>query len=502
MPSDLPQRVVVTGATGYVGGRLIPLLLARGYRVRVLVRDAGSLEGRSWRDQVEVAIGDVLVPETLPAVMADVDAAYYLIHSMSSHADFAQRDMRAARNFAQAAAAEGVARIIYLGGLGKASGELSEHLRSRQETGAALREAGVPVTEFRASILVGSGSVSFEMIRGLTERLPAMICPRWVYTRTQPIAIDDALAYLVTALETPESAGQIIEIGGDDVLTYKDMMLTYARIRGLRRAIVPVPLLTPRLSSYWVHLVTPVPSTIARPLIEGLTVEVVVTDDRAHQIFPQITPISYEAAVARALSSLEASDVETSWSDALASSQGDTAPVRFTSQDGMLIEQRQCEVDAAASNVYAEFASLGGRKGWLAFNPLWRLRGAVDRLLGGVGFRRGRRHPVTLRVGDAVDFWRVEAVEPGHLLRLRAEMKVPGRAWLQFQAEPLEADRTRLSQTAYFAPRGLFGILYWYALYPIHGFMFSRLIRTIAQGAETSGSAHVAASEQGAPEAG
>jgi uncharacterized protein YbjT (DUF2867 family) len=428
--------------------------------------------------------------------MADVDAAYYLIHSMSSHADFAQRDLRAARTFAQAAVAEGVARIIYLGGLGKASGKLSEHLRSRQETGAALREAGVPVTEFRASILVGSGSVSFEMIRGLTERLPFMICPRWVYTRTQPIAIDDALAYLVAALETPESAGQVIEIGGHDVLTYKDMMLTYARIRGLPRVILPVPLLTPRLSSYWVHLVTPVPSTIAQPLIEGLTVEVIVTDNRAQEVFPQIAPMSYEAAVTRALSSLEASDVETSWSDALASSQGDTAPVRFTSQDGMLIEQRQCEVDAAARDVYAEFASLGGTRGWLVFNPLWRLRGAADRLIGGVGFRRGRRHPINLRVGDAVDFWRVEAVEPGHLLRLRAEMKVPGRAWLQFQAEPLDTARTRLSQTAYFAPRGLFGILYWYLLYPVHGFMFSRMIQSVAQGAATSRSARAKASDQ------
>ena len=302
-----------------------------------------------------------------------------------------------------------------------------------------MREAGVPVTEFRASILVGSGSVSFEMIRSLTERLPVMICPRWVYTRTQPIAIDDALAYLVAALETPESQGQIIEIGGRDVLTYREMMLTYARLRGLRRFIIPVPVLTPRLSSYWVHLVTPIPSTIAQPLIDGLSVEVIVTDDRARRLFPQITPMDYETAVARALSSLEASDVETSWSDALVSSQGDTRPFIFTTQEGMLIERRQRVVDAPPATVYAEFAALGGRKGWLAFNRLWRLRGLADRLIGGVGFRRGRRHPVDLRVGDAVDFWRVEAVEPGHLVRLRAEMKVPGRAWLQFQAEPLGA---------------------------------------------------------------
>jgi uncharacterized protein YbjT (DUF2867 family) len=475
------QRVLVTGATGYVGGRLVPLLLARGYGVRVLARDRDRLEGRSWLDRVELVLGDVLDPTTLPAALHEVDAAYYLVHSMGSHGNFGRRDLRAARNFAEAAADQGVERIIYLGGLGKPGTELSEHLRSRQETGAALREAGVPVTEFRASIIVGSGSVSFEMIRSLTERLPVMICPRWVYTRTQPIAIDDALTYLVTALETPESHGQIIEIGGRDVLTYRDMMLTYARLRGLRRFIIPVPLLTPRLSSYWVHLVTPIPSNIAQPLIKGLSVEVIVTDDRARRLFPQITPMDYESAVVRALASLDASEVETSWSDALASSQGDTRPFIFTTQDGMLIEQRQHVVDAPAATVYAEFAGLGGPKGWLAWNRLWRLRGAADRLVGGVGFRRGRRHPIDLRVGDAVDFWRVEAVEAGRLVRLRAEMKVPGRAWLQFQAETLGPERTRLIQTAYFAPKGLFGLLYWYLLWPVHGFIFSRLIGKLAE---------------------
>ena len=485
MPAPERQRVLVTGATGYVGGRLVPLLLERGYRVRVLARDRDRLEGRSWLDRVELVVGDVLDPATLPAALDGVDAAYYLIHSMGRPGNFGRRDLRAARHFAEAAVDQRVERIIYLGGLGKPGTELSEHLRSRHETGAALREAGVPVTEFRASIIVGSGSVSFEMLRSLTERLPVMICPRWVYTRTQPIAIDDALTYLVAALDTPESQGQIIEIGGRDVLTYRDMMLTYARLRGLRRFIIPVPLLTPRLSSYWVHLVTPIPSTIAQPLIKGLSVEVVVTDDRARRLFPQITPMDYETAVARALASLEASDVETSWSDALVSSQGDTRPFIFTTQDGMLIEQRQQVVDAPPAIVYAEFAGLGGRKGWLAWNQLWRLRGAADRLVGGVGFRRGRRHPIDLRVGDAVDFWRVEAVEADRLVRLRAEMKVPGRAWLQFQAETLGARRTRLIQTAYFAPKGLFGLLYWYLLYPIHGFIFSRLIRELAEGAAT-----------------
>jgi uncharacterized protein YbjT (DUF2867 family) len=478
------QRVLVSGATGYVGGRLIPLLLEQGYRVRVLVRDPDRLNGRTWRSQVEVARGDVMDPPTLLGALDGVDAAYYLIHSMRSHADFGRRDLIAARHFAEAAATQGVGRIIYLGGLGQSDTGLSEHLRSRQETGAALREAGVPVTEFRASIIVGSGSVSFEMIRTLTERLPVMICPRWVYTRTQPIAVDDALRYLVAALDTPESRGEIVEIGGRDVLTYNEMMLTYARLRGLRRYIIPVPLLTPRLSSYWVHLVTPIPSDIAQPLIRGLGVEVVVTNDCARRLFPQIIPMDYETAVGRALESLEASAVESSWSDALVSSQRGAPPMVLTNHDGMLIERRQCDVNAPAHVVYAEFAGLGGRKGWLAFNTLWRIRGAADRLIGGVGFRRGRRHPHDLRVGDAVDFWRVEAVEAGRLLRLRAEMKVPGRAWLQFQAEELGVARTQLIQTAYFAPKGLVGLAYWYCLWPVHGFIFSRLIRNLAEGAK------------------
>jgi uncharacterized protein YbjT (DUF2867 family) len=416
-----------------------------------------------------------------------VDSAYYLIHSMRRHADFGQRDLRAARNFAQAAANQGVGRIIYLGGLGKDDGGLSEHLRSRQETGAALREAGVPVIEVRASVIVGAGSVSFEMIRNLTERLPVMVCPRWVDSRTQPIAVDDALSYLVAALDIPVNEGEVIEIGGRDVLTYREMMQLYAKVRGLRRFILPIPILTPRLSSYWVHLVTPIPSEIARPLIQGLGVEVIVTDDRAKRLFPDIVPVDYETAVRRALDSLEAGAVESSWSDALVSSQGDAVPVSFTTEAGMLIERRQREVEAPASAVFAEFAGLGGRTGWLAFNPLWRLRGAADRLVGGVGFRRGRRHPADLRVGDAVDFWRVEALEPGQLVRLRAEMKLPGRAWLQFEVEPLEEGRTRLLQTAFFAPKGLSGLLYWYLLYPIHGFLFSRLIDTVGERAMIRG---------------
>lgn len=484
MFTPAPARVLITGATGYVGGRLVPHLLQRGYRVRILARDPVRVQGRPWLDRVEVYQGDMLDPETLAPALEGIDAAYYLIHSMRDHADFGRRDLIAARNFGAAARASGIGRMIYLGGLGNPATELSEHLRSRQQTGDALRESGVAVTEFRAGIIVGSGSVSFEMIRYLAERLPVMICPRWVFTRTQPIAIHDALNYLAAALETPESEGKIIEIGGQDILTYQDMLLAYARLRGLRRYIIPVPLLTPRLSSYWVHLVTPVPGDMARPLIKGLRNEVIVTDDTARRLFPQIQPMDYAAAVARALSSLEASDLETSWSDALVSSQGDIPPVALAVQDGMLIEQRQRIVRGAPAAVYREFSTLGGQKGWLALNWLWHLRGLVDRLAGGVGFRRGRRHPESVRVGDAVDFWRVEAIEPGRLLRLHAEMKVPGRAWLQFRAEPLNGNQTQLIQTAFFAPRGLFGLLYWYALYPFHGFIFSRLIRKLAERAE------------------
>jgi uncharacterized protein YbjT (DUF2867 family) len=467
-----------------MGGRLVPHLLIRGHQVRVMVRDIVRLQGRPWLDQVEVVQGDVFEPDTLLAALEGIDSAYYLIHSMRDHADFGQRDLVAAINFGNAARASNVRRIIYLGGLGNPDAGLSVHLRSRQQTGDTLRDSGISVTEFRAGIIVGSGSISFEIIRYLTERLPVMICPRWVFTRTQPIAIRDALNYLVAALETPESEGKIIEIGGADILNYKDMMLIYARLRGLRRFIIPVPVLTPRLSSYWVHLVTPIPSAIAQPLIKGLYNEVVVHDNSAQLLFPHIRTMNYETAVAHALSSLAASDLETSWSDALVSSQGDTSPVVFTMQDGILIEQRQLTVNAPSSVIYREFAALGGQRGWLAFNSLWHLRGGADRLVGGVGFRRGRRHPEDVRIGDTVDFWRVEAIEPDHLLRLRAEMKVPGRAWLQFKAERLTDHQSQLIQTAFFAPKGLLGLLYWYLLYPVHGFIFSRLIRRLAERAE------------------
>ena len=478
------ELILVSGVTGYVGGRLVPRLLEAGYRVRVLVRDASRLQGRPWVDQVEVACVDILQPERLTFAMEGAGTAYYLIHSMRETSEFEHRDLEAARNFGESARVAGVQRIVYLGGLGDPEGHLSRHLRSRQETGALLRQSAVPVTEFRASIIVGSGSVSFEMIRYLAERLPLMVCPRWVYTRVQPIAIRDVLSYLMSALQSSESAGKTIEIGGADVLTYREMMTSYARVRGLRRALIPIPLLTPRLSSYWVHLVTPIPAIIARPLIDGLHNETIVRDDLARELFPAIRPIDYETAVRLALVKLETGDVETAWSGALATSMGDVPPVTLTNEEGMILERRQLSVHATPQAVYRIFSGIGGHRGWFYFDWAWNLRAMMDRAIGGVGFRRGRRHPDEITVGEALDFWRVEAVEPNRLLRLRAEMKVPGRAWLQFESHPQDGGMTRLIQTAYFAPKGLSGHLYWYVLYPIHSMIFSGLIREIGRRAE------------------
>jgi uncharacterized protein YbjT (DUF2867 family) len=473
--------ILVTGATGYVGGRLVPRLLEAGCRVRCLARDPARLQGRAWRPHVEVVQGDVLQPDSLAPAMRGVKVVYYLVHSLGGGGDFSDRDLAAARNCATAARAAGVERLIYLGGLGDPQADLSPHLRSRQETGAALREAGVPVTEFRAAVIVGSGSLSFELVRYLTERLPVMICPRWVFTRTQPIAIRNVLDYLVAALDVPESAGRVVEIGGRDILTYAEMMTGYAQARGLRRRLLPVPVLTPRLSSYWVHLVTPIPAVIARPLIKGLGNEVIVRDDTARRLFPSIQLLDYGAAVRLALEKLAGHGVETSWTDALTSSQGSHTPVALTVNEGMIIERRQCEVSAAPEAVFRSFASLGGATGWLHMNWAWKLRARIDRLCGGVGMRRGRRDPDHVRVGDALDFWRVEAVEPGRLLRLRAEMRVPGRAWLEFRVEPGDGNQSLLTQTAFFEPKGLMGLAYWHALYPMHVLIFRGLIRQIAR---------------------
>ena len=481
----MKSKVLVTGATGYVGGRLVSRLLAAGYDVRCMARDASRLEGRAW-EGVEIIQGDLLEPDTLPAALEGVEVAYYLVHSMAAgEAMFAERDRAAARNFARAARKANVGRIIYLGGLGSDRSKLSHHLRSRQEIGEILRDGQVPVTEFRAAIIVGSGSMSFEMIRYLAERIPVMVCPKWVKTLCQPISIRDVLAYLVAALEEPRSVGKVVEIGGGTVLSYKRMLLGYAAIRGLRRYLIEVPVLTPRLSSLWVNLVTPIPTDYARPLIEGLRSPVVVTNSFAQEIFPAIKPLTYKEAVEIALKNIDLNLVETNWASSLQSAHYANPPhSKLQVDQGMIIERREARVKASPEHVYAAFARIGGQNGWYYANWLWRLRALLDRLVGGVGMRRGRRNPKDVVQGDSLDWWRVEAVEKGRLMRLRAEMRLPGKGWLEFRVEPADGVETRLQQMAYFQPKGLFGLVYWYMLYPVHRLIFKGLVQAIARAAE------------------
>ncbi len=481
MADDAP-KVLVTGATGYVGGRLASRLLREGAGIRCLVRDPDRVDNSRWPG-AEIVAGDVLKRDSLYDGLSGIETAYYLVHSMAAgEHGFAERDTIAARNFGDVARECGVRNIIYLGGLGQTDSDLSQHLASRHHTGEVLRESGVPVTELRAAVVVGSGSISFETIRYLTERLPIMIAPRWVHTRCQPIAIRDVLSYLVAASQNDDARGRIIEIGGTDVLTYGEMLLGYARVRGLRRHIINVPVLTPRLSSLWVDLVTPIPASFARPLIEGLRNEVIVHDPAARSLFPDIEPLGYDDAVRNALKRVGDNAVETVWSGSM-SSAFDRAPkpVVVESTEGLIFERRERETPVAAKDVFTVISRLGGRHGWLYANALWRLRAFLDRLVGGVGMRRGRRHPIELQRGDAVDFWRVEDVTPPHHLRLGAEMKLPGRAWLDFRVDDLPETGSRLTVTAIFEPRGLFGFLYWYSLYPIHRLIFSGLIRKVVE---------------------
>lgn len=475
------ELILVTGATGYVGGRLVPRLLQAGYRVCCLVRRLTNLDREPWRSQVECVQGDVLRPETLTAAMEGVATLYYLVHSMGGGRDFEAQDLAAASHCAKAASVQGVQRIIYLGALGDSAAKLSAHLRSRQQTGSALCEAGVPVTEFRAAVIIGSGSLSFELIRYLSERLPVMICPRWVYTRIQPIAIQNVLDYLVAALQKPESAARIIEIGGEDVLTYGGLMETYASVRGLKRYLLPVPLLTPRLSSYWVRLVTPFSVSVARPLIEGLRNEVIVRDNEAREIFPEVRLLDCKTAVKLALADTKADQLD-KLLGSLPVPSHQRPTVSRCSGKGIIVERRRRMVNASAEQVYSIIAGLGRAQGWPALNWAWQLRGWIDGLLGGVGMRR--RKASALRVGEILDFWRIEAAEAGRLLRLCAEMKLPGKAWLQFQVEPQSGGYSELIQTALFEPKGLSGVLYWYCLYPVHRLIFSRMIQRIAERAE------------------
>ena len=479
------MRILLTGATGYVGGRLASRLIAEGHELRCLARDPARLAGRPWGAH-EVVAGDVSDLESLRRALDGCDAAYYLVHSMTAgEKGFEDRDRACARIFADAVkSTPSLRRIIYLGGLGGADRGLSSHLESRQEVGEILRGGSVPVTEFRAAVVVGSGSASFEMIRCLTERVPVMICPRWVSTRCQPIAIRDVLRYLIDALSVGESAGRVLEIGGTDVLTYRQMMEQYAAVRGLRRWIINVPVLTPRLSSYWVDLVTPIPAALARPLIEGLRSEVVVHDDTARRLFPFV-PLGYRRAVELALERRAGSDLESSWFDAYRFRAPSGKDDILSQHEGMIAERRGIRCGASPAAAFAQVVQLGGDRGWLYADFLWSLRGALDRFAGGPGMRRGRRSPTELRQGDAVDFWRVEEIHPPRLLRLRAEMRVPGRAWIQFEVNPADPG-CEILQTAFFEPRGLLGQLYWWVLYPVHRIIFAGLLRKLAVSAEAA----------------
>jgi len=473
------KKILVTGATGYVGGLLIPRLLEAGYDVRILVRNQQKLKTVTWRKRVQIIVGDVLERASLLSALEGADAAFYLIHSMIGGSDFAEQDKIAAKNFGELAKNVGVKRVIYLGGLGDPNTNLSEHLRSRQETGDTLRKTGVCLTEFRAAIIIGPGSISFEMIRYLTERIPIMICPRWVKTKVQPIAIDDVIYYLVESLKTPDSKDQIIEIGGADVLTYGEMMKGYANVRGLHRLLIHVPVLTPRLSSYWIHWVTPISASYARPLIEGLRNEVIVRNNKASAIFPEIEPSNYKDAVHQALSLLDPDYFEVEFDTSK-----DTKVVCFTKiQKGMIIEVRQKIVHSDAESVYKSFTELGGPNRWPC-NLAWRMRAAIDRILGGVGMRKSKPRMDDIELGDTVDFFKVVKIEQNKMIRLKAEMKLPGNGWLQLEAESVGDNLTNLIQTVFFAPKGLLGYIYWYLLYPIHQIIFTKMINQLAAKAE------------------
>jgi len=424
----------------------------------------------------EVVRGDVLDRESLGAALEGVDTAYYLIHAMASGEDFDREEMDGARNFALAAKAAGIRLIVYLGGLGR--GSLSKHLASRQEVGRALRESGVPTLEFRAAIILGSGSLSFELVRSLVERLPMMVVPRWASHRTQPIAIEDLIAYLVAAPDVPLAASEIVEIGGADKVSYLELMREYAAQRSLRRVFVPVPVLTPWLSSRWLGLVTPVYARVGRKLIDSLSSETVVTSPLAASLFPNIHPRGVRAAVSRALANEDREFAETRWSDAASSLAA--APFGGTAVGSRIVDTRTVTVSASPADAFRAIERIGGSNGWYFGNWLWRVRGRADLLFGGAGMRRGRRDPVRMRRGDVVDFWRVEAFDQDRMVRLRAEMKVPGRAWLQFEVTR-EASSTVIRQTAVFEPSGLAGLAYWYALYPVHRLIFRGMLRGIAE---------------------
>lgn len=478
------MRILLTGATGYVGGVLLPELERQGYEVRCLARRPAKLEGRTG-PRTEVMAGDATDPDDLARACAGIDTAYWLVHSMESGVDFERADRLAAERFAAAARAAGVKRIIYLGGLGADDDErLSPHLRSRHEVGAILRAGGLDVIEFRASIVVGAGSFSFDLVRTLVERLPVMICPAWLATPTQPIAITDVVGYLAAAVTLPPGPPRIFEIGGPDKVSYGAIMREYARQRGLRRLMIPVPVLTPRLSSLWLKLVTPRYSKVGRKLIDGLKNPTVVTNDAASREFA-IRPRDLATAVSEAADQADAAFAGKRWADF---ADVEDLPRRYggAHEESRLVDHRHQVVAVSPERAFAAVERIGGTNGWYACNWLWTLRGWLDRLIGGPGMSRGRRDPDRLCTGDTLDCWRVEICEPPRRLRLAAEMKLPGRGWLEFEVVPRDGDVT-IHQTAVFDPRGLGGLAYWYAIWPLHELVFRRMLAGIARHAVRSG---------------
>lgn len=477
MEKENAVKVLLTGASGYVGGRLLPVLEEAGYALRCMTRRPGELRARVAA-ATEVCKGDVLQEDTLAEALRGVEVAFYMVHSMGAESDFSSEDRTAAENFARAAESAGVRRIIYLGGLGDEEDVDSAHLRSRHEVGRILRESAVQTLELRASIIIGSGSLSFEMIRNLVNRLPMMVTPRWVYSLAQPIAIEDVLRYLVEAIEVPLDGSQVVEIGGADQVAYIDIMREFARQRGMRRLIVPLPVLTPHLSSLWLGLVTPLYARVGRKLIDSVRHDTVVRSDRASALF-SVQPMGMRQAIERALKNEEREFAQTRWSDALSSAGAERnwGGIQFGSR---LVDSRSEQVSCPASAAFVPIRRIGGQVGWYYANALWRLRGFIDLLIGGPGMRRGRRDPEHVLPGDALDFWRVEEVEGDRLLRLRAEMKLPGRAWLQFEVE--EGDGGCIvRQTAVFDPLGLSGLLYWYGIYPVHVLVFRGMLRGVVR---------------------
>ena len=486
-PSGASKVCLVTGATGYVGGRLVPLLLEAGYTVRCMTRSRARLRDQPWYDDVQVVEGDASDAQSMRAALDGADTAYYLIHSMLGGPRFEEADRTAAQTFAAAAAETGLGRLVYLGGLSPLDGPLSPHMRSRAEVGRILLDSGVPTIVLRAAVIIGSGSASFEMLRYLTERLPVMVTPRWVERRVQPIAVRDVLGYLVAAAGLPPEAVGAFDIGGPEVLTYRQMMRRYATVAGLSsRLIVPVPVLTPRLSSHWVGLVTPVPGSLARPLIESLHHDAVCADRSVTRWIPDPPQglIPFDEAVDLALRRVREAVVTTRWSSgSVPGAPSDPLPTDPDWAGGSLYaDERERRTDAPADAVWAEIEAIGGESGWYSLAVAWSIRGLIDRALGGVGLRRGRRDPRRLRVGDAVDFWRVEAIERGRakLLRLRAEMRLPGLAWLELGVEPAP-DGSLYRQRALFYPRGLFGQAYWWSLKPFHGLIFGAMARNLTK---------------------